>query len=127
MKIKVAASQMTCSWEIKDNLSKAINLINQAAKKGANIILLQELFQTPYFCIEYDEEIFKLAQTFENNEFLSEMSKLAKELNIVLPISFFENDNNAYFNSVALISFRTSNPLFLGILISNKTISGFSF
>ena len=104
MKIKVAASQMTCSWEIKDNLSKAINLINQAAKKGANIILLQELFQTPYFCIEYDEEIFKLAQTFENNEFLSEMSKLAKELNIVLPISFFEKDNNAYFNSVALIN-----------------------
>ena len=104
MKIKVAASQMTCGWEIKDNLSKAINLINQAAKKGANIILLQELFQTPYFCIQYDEKIFRLAKTFENNEVLNEMAEIAKKLNIVLPISFFEKDNNVYFNSIAVIN-----------------------
>ena len=54
MKIKVAATQMSCSWEIEENISKAKKLIDQAAKKGANIILLQELFQTPYFCIQYD-------------------------------------------------------------------------
>ena len=96
MKIKVAATQMSCSWEIEENISKAKILIDQAAKKGANIILLQELFQTPYFCIQYDEEIFKLAQTFDNNKILDEMSKIAKDLNVVLPISFFEKDNNAY-------------------------------
>ena len=104
MKIKVAATQMSCSWEIEENISKAKILIDQAAKKGANIILLQELFQTPYFCIQYDESIFKLAQTFENNKILNEMSKIAKDLNVVLPISFFEKDNNAYFNSIAVIN-----------------------
>ena len=104
MKIKVAATQMSCSWEIDENMNKAINLIKKAADKGANIILLQELFQTPYFCIQYDEEIFKLAQTYENNKVLKEMSSLAKELNVVLPISFFEKDNNAYFNSIAVIN-----------------------
>ena len=104
MKIKVAAIQMSCSWEIEENISRAKILIDQAAKKGANIILLQELFQTPYFCIQYDEKIFKLAQTFENNKILDEMSKIAKDLNVVLPISFFEKDNNVYFNSIAVIN-----------------------
>ena len=104
MKIKVAATQMSCSWKIEENISKAEILIDKAAKKGANIILLQELFQTPYFCIQYDEEIFKLAQTFDNNKILDEMSKIAKDLNVVLPISFFEKDNNAYFNSIAVIN-----------------------
>ena len=104
MKIKVAATQMTCSWETEENIYKATNLIKQAADKGANIILLQELFQTPYFCIQYDEDIFKLAQSFENNKILKQMSELAKKLNVVLPISFFEKDNNAYFNSIAVIN-----------------------
>ena len=104
MKIKVAATQMTCTWETEENITKATNLIKQAADKGANIILLQELFQTPYFCIQYDEDIFKLAQNFENNKILKQMSELAKKLNVVLPISFFEKDNNAYFNSIAVIN-----------------------
>jgi|TARA_B110001454_G_scaffold215157_1_gene236085 N-carbamoylputrescine amidase len=103
MKVKVAATQMSCSWELDQNILKAKNIIVQAAKKGANIILLQELFQSPYFCIEYDEKIFHLAQTFENNKVLKEMSELCKELNVVLPISYFERSNNAYFNSVAVI------------------------
>ena len=103
MKIKVAATQMSCDWEIKNNIKKSINLIEQAAEKGANIVLLQELFQTPYFCIQYDEEIFKLAQTFENNSLINEMSEVAKKHKVVLPISFFEKDNNAYFNSIAVI------------------------
>ena len=103
MKIKVAATQMSCDWEIKNNIKKSINLIEKAAEKGANIILLQELFQTPYFCIQYDEDIFKLAQTFENNSLINEMSEVAKKHKVVLPISFFEKDNNAYFNSIAVI------------------------
>ncbi len=103
MKIKVAATQMSCSWEIEENISKAKILIDKAAKKGANIILLQELFQTPYFCIQYDEEIFKLAKPFENNPLINKMSDVAKKHKVVLPISFFEKDNNAYFNSIAVI------------------------
>ena len=104
MKIKVAATQMTCDWEIENNINKSIHLIEKAAEQGANIILLQELFQTPYFCIQYDEEIFKLAQPFENNPLINKMSKVAKKHKVVLPISFFEKDNNAYFNSIAVIN-----------------------
>ena len=103
MKIKVAATQMSCDWKIENNIKKSINLIEKAAEKGANIILLQELFQTPYFCIQYDEEIFKLAQPFENNTLIKKMSEVAKKYKVVLPISFFEKDNNAYFNSIAVI------------------------
>ena len=103
MKIKVAATQMTCDWEIENNINKSIHLIEKAAEQGANIILLQELFQTPYFCIQYDEEIFKLAQPFENNPLINKMSDVAKKHKVVLPISFFEKDNNAYFNSIAVI------------------------
>ena len=103
MKVKVSATQMTCSWDLDQNLEKAKHIVKKAAQDGANIILLQELFQSPYFCIEYDEKIFKLAQTFENNKVLNEMSMLCKELNVVLPVSYFEKSNNAYFNSVAVI------------------------
>ena len=104
MKIKVAATQMTCTWETEENITKATKLIKQAADEGANIILLQELFQTPYFCIQYDEKIFKLAQPFENNSLIKKMSEVAKKHKVVLPISFFEKDNNAYFNSIAVIN-----------------------
>ena len=104
MKVKVAATQMTCSWELEDNINKAKNIIKNAANQGANIILLQELFQTPYFCIEYDENIFRLAKEFENNPLLKEMADIAKQLNVVLPISYFEKTNNVYFNSIAIIN-----------------------
>ena len=95
MKVTVAATQMTCSWEIEENITKAKKIINDAANKGANVILLQELFQTPYFCIEYDEEIFRLAKPFDDNTLLKEMSDIAKKLQVVLPISYFEKDKNA--------------------------------
>ena len=78
MKVNVAATQMSCSWDLSKNIEKAIRIIRQAAHDGANIILLQELFQSPYFCIEYDEKIFELAQTFENNKVIEEMSELCK-------------------------------------------------
>ena len=111
MKVKVAATQMTCSWELEENINKAKNIIKKAAKQGANIILLQELFQTPYFCIEYDENIFRLAKEFENNPLLKEMADIAKQFNVVLPISYFEKTNNVYFNSIAIIN---SNGSILG-------------
>ncbi|MBO6470979.1 MAG: N-carbamoylputrescine amidase [Pelagibacteraceae bacterium] len=103
MKVTVAATQMTCCWEIDENISKAKKIIKDAANKDANIILLQELFQTPYFCIEYDEEIFRLAKPFKDNVLLNEMAEISKKLNVVLPISYFEKENNAYYNSIAVI------------------------
>ena len=90
MKIKVAATQMSCDWEIDNNIKKSIHLIEKAAQQGANIVLLQELFQTPYFCIQYDEEIFKLAQPFENNTLIKEMSEVAKKIKLSYQLVFLK-------------------------------------
>ena len=101
--ITVAATQMTCSNDIRENVDKAESLIREAASKGAQIILIQELFETQYFCMDQKEELFDLSKPFENHPTIEKMSKLAKELKVVLPISFFEKANRAYYNSVAII------------------------
>ena len=78
-------------------------LVRQAAAGGAQIILLQELFETPYFCPEQKAEHFALARPFVGNDAIQKFSDLAAELGVVLPISFFERDNNVYYNTVAMI------------------------
>jgi N-carbamoylputrescine amidase len=94
---------MACSKNVSENIDKAESLIRDAAGKGAQIILIQELFETQYFCMDQKEELFDLSKPFENHPTIEKMSKLAKELKVVLPISFFEKANRAYYNSVAII------------------------
>ena len=101
--VTFAATQMACSKNSKDNIDKAVNLIESAAKKGANVILIQELFETQYFCKDQKEELFELAKPFEDNPTIHLMSKVAKDNNVVLPISFFEKANKAHFNTIAMI------------------------
>ena len=103
MIVNVAATQMECTWDQSENLNKAENLIHVAAERGANIILLQELFSTPYFCPEQKEKYFALANEVSKHPYLEKFSNLAKKLKVVLPISFFERDKNSYFNSVMTI------------------------
>ena len=103
MIVNVAATQMECTWDQSENLNKAENLIHEAAERGANIILLQELFSTPYFCPEQKEKYFALANEVSEHPYLEKFSNLAKKLKVVLPISFFERDKNSYFNSVMII------------------------
>ena len=98
-----AATQMACSKNSKDNIDKAVNIIESAAKKGANVVLIQELFETQYFCKDQKEELFELAKPFEDNPTIHLMSKVAKDNNVVLPISFFEKANKAHFNTIAMI------------------------
>lgn len=102
-KVKVAATQMSCSWNAKETLDKAERLVRTAAKEGANIILLQELFETPYFCQQEKYEYLKLAATLEDNAAVKRFKEVAKELNVVLPISFFERAGNTTFNTIAVI------------------------
>ena len=101
--VKVAVTQMACSAEHSENIEKAENLVRKAADQGANVILLQELFETPYFCKGQNPEYFEWARPFENHPILERMSRLAKELGVVLPVSFFERSGNTYFNSLAIL------------------------
>ncbi|MFN7009921.1 MAG: N-carbamoylputrescine amidase [Allorhizobium sp.] len=101
--VTVAATQMACSWDIPGNVARAEGLIRKAAAEGANIVLIQELFEAPYFCQDQIAEFFALAKPFANNPLIAHFAALAAELDVVLPVSFFEKAGQAYFNSVAII------------------------
>lgn len=101
--VKVAATQMSCSSSIADNIYKAERLVRKAAAQGAQIILLQELFETPYFCQKETSDNYIYAAELEQNEAVKHFRQLAKELQVVLPISFYEKKNYARYNSVAVI------------------------
>ena len=103
MKVTVACTQMACSWDIKANMDRAEALVSQAADAGANIILLQELFETPYFCIDVQERHFTLAKSLAENAAVRRFRALAREREVVLPISFFERAGPVFYNSVAII------------------------
>lgn len=94
---------MSCTWDREATLAKAEKLVREAASKGANIILLQELFETPYFCQRHDFEYMDLATTLEENPAVKRFQEVAKELDVVIPVSFFERAGNAAFNSIAII------------------------
>lgn len=101
--VTVAATQMACSWELEKNIANAERLVREAHARGAQIILIQELFAAPYFCIDQSPEHYALAQDVETSPLIKHFSALAKELDVVLPLSFFEKANNAYYNSLVMI------------------------
>ena len=103
MKITVACTQMACTWDIDSNIARAEALVRQAAEKGAQIILLQELFATPYFCIDIQDRHFNLASSREKSVMIQKFQALASELEVVLPVSFFERAGSAYYNAVVII------------------------
>jgi N-carbamoylputrescine amidase len=102
-KVVVAAIQMNCTDNVDENISKAEKMVREAASQGAKIILLQELFETPYFCQKEKTEYFSYANETETNKAVNHFKLVAEELGVVLPISFFEKRNNARYNSVAVI------------------------
>ena len=101
--VSVAITQMACSWDVSANIAKAEQLVREAAQQGAQIILLQELFETPYFCKKPNPDYLQLATTVADNPAIVHFQKIAKELKVVLPISFFERAGQARFNSIAII------------------------
>lgn len=100
--MKVAAIQMSMSPAYEENIAKADKMVQEAAAKGAKLILLPELFERRYFCQIEDYARFDYAEDAESSKTLSHFSALAKKLNVVLPVSFFEKKNAAYFNSIAI-------------------------
>ena len=101
--VTVAATQFACGWDVEANVAKAEQMVRRAAAQGANVILLQELFETPYFCKDQKQSLFALARPAREHPTLARMSALARELGVVLPVSFFERANNAHYNSLAMI------------------------
>ena len=101
--VTVAAAQFSMDWDRDRNIAKAKEMVRRAAAQGANIVLLPELFETPYFCQDESADHLALARPFEGNPLVGEFAALAKELAVALPLSFFERANNVYFNSLAMI------------------------
>ena len=101
--VKIAAIQMQCSTNLQANLEKAEKMVRQAAGDGAQIILLPELFEREYFCQQRRYDFYHLAKPVEENDAVQMGMRLAKELNVVLPVSFYEQDVNTLYNSIACI------------------------
>jgi len=102
-KVTVAITQMACSWNMAETLDRAEALVREAAARGAGLVLLQELFATPYFCAAMTPAHFDLAEPFEGNSLVARFADLARELSVVLPISYFERTERRFFNSVAIV------------------------
>lgn len=102
-KVKVAAIQMACSRNVSENIANADRLVRRAAQEGAQIILLQELFENVYFCQKEKLSYYSFSKTIEENDAINHFKDVAKELKVVLPISFYERKNNARYNSVVVL------------------------
>ena len=98
-----AVTQFAADRDAAPNIDQAEALVRDAAAQGAQVILLQELFATPYFCKTQDPSYFDLAHPRQGHPMLARFAALAKELRVVLPISFFERAGQAYFNSLVMI------------------------
>jgi N-carbamoylputrescine amidase len=94
---------MSCTSDIEENIRRADKLVREAAAKGAQIILLQELFETPYFCQKEKSDYYVYARELEENKAVAHFREVARELQVVLPISFYEKKNYARYNSLAVI------------------------
>ena len=102
-KVKIAAVQMRCTEEREENIARADEMVRRAAADGANIILLPELFETPYFCQQKNYDFYFLAERTEDNPALKRFMQVAKETGTVIPVSFYEKYGNTFFNSIAII------------------------
>ncbi|MCC8168283.1 MAG: N-carbamoylputrescine amidase [Clostridiales bacterium] len=101
--VKLAAVQMQCNGTVDENIGKAERLVRDAAGRGAQIVLLPELFERPYFCQERNYGYYAYAQTVEENAAIRRFSVVARELSVVLPVSFYEKNGNVLYNSIAMI------------------------
>ncbi|MDA0222973.1 MAG: N-carbamoylputrescine amidase [Proteobacteria bacterium] len=101
--VTLAATQMACSDVVSENVERGERLVREAAAKGANVILLQELFEGYYFCQDELPEFYARARPVESHPTIEPFKGVARELGVVLPVSFYELAGNARFNSVAII------------------------
>ena len=101
--VRVAATQCAFTASLEENVARVEALVRQAAAQGAQVILPSELFESPYFCREERDEFFDLARPVEGHPTIARFQALARELGVVLPVSFFERDGHAHYNSLAMV------------------------
>jgi N-carbamoylputrescine amidase len=102
-KVTLGLIQTSCSKNPKDNLYRQMGLVREAVEKGAQIVCLQELFNTPYFCVDYNEDYFDWAEPL-NGDLVQSLSDLSKELEVVIVAPFFEKRaKGVYHNSLVVI------------------------
>jgi len=101
--LRVAAIQMAMQKDTESNSARAERLVREAAVKGAKIILLPELFESLYFCKDKDTKYFSWAKPLEAHPLIERFAKLAKMLEVVLMVSYFERDNERYFNALVVV------------------------
>lgn len=102
-KITVAALQLAFGEDIAENIGNVSELVREAAGRDAQVVLPPELFEGPYFCRVEDEGLFATARPAAEHPAVRAMQKLAEELRIWIPTSFFEADGPHYYNSLAMI------------------------
>ena len=103
VEVTVAATQMACTWDVAANVDLAESIVHSAADAGAQVILLQELFETPYFCIDEQSRHFDLARTLEEQPTIKRLQAVARDRGVVLPVSFFEKSGLAHYNAIAVV------------------------
>ncbi|SDN04728.1 N-carbamoylputrescine amidase [Lachnospira pectinoschiza] len=101
--VKVAAVQFACTRNVDENIATADKYVREAAKAGANIVLIPELFERQYFCQERRYDYYDFATSIEDNKAVNHFIELAKELSVVVIVSVYEKDITRLFNSVVVI------------------------
>ena len=101
--ISVAALQTSYGTDLQANIDKTIDLIRQAADKGAQVILPSELFQGPYFCVTQEEDWFATAHPWREHPCVTALAPVAKDLGVAIPVSIFERDGPHYYNSLVML------------------------
>ena len=101
--VRVAATQCAFTASLEENVARVEALVRQAAAQGAQVILPSELFEGPYFCREEKDAFFDLARPVEGHPTIARFQALARELGVVIPVSFFERDGHAHYNSLAMV------------------------
>lgn len=102
--VTIAVIQTALNDDVATNIVKISDLVSQAAQQGAQVILPPELFESPYFCREERDRFFDWAHPVENHPTIAHFQKLAKELHVVIPVSFFERAGQVYYNSLGMIN-----------------------
>jgi N-carbamoylputrescine amidase len=101
--VSLGAIQFSCSWDRDENVAKAERLVRQAAERGAQVVLIPELFETPYFCAVQKSDFYELAYPLSGHPTVTHFRRLAGELGVVIPVSVYERAGMALFNTVVII------------------------